>query len=227
VLQSADAVLAADESRRDPPNLRQVVAHTTELGSAERVGCWRDVSWNLSIFRTLLRDDIFASQLPSVRDFSKTSAIPAAKGRAGVNYRSDTWSAYANYSFVQATFRSPLTVPSPSNPFRTSTAISKSSPAIICLAFRSPPQARWRLQDSAAMVRRATLNLVSSFYYVETSPTSSLRFRLYRRHLHTTYKPIPHFEVFASINNLFNRKYATWGILSDPTASAHQGSADA
>ena len=35
--------------------------------------------------------------------------------------------------------------------------------------------------------------------------------------LHTTYKPISHLEVFVTVNNLFNRNYGTWGILSDPT----------
>lgn len=41
--------------------------------------------------------------------------------------------------------------------------------------------------------------------------------------LHTSYEPVPHFEVFASINNLLNRKYGTWGILSDPTGIGGPG----
>ena len=41
--------------------------------------------------------------------------------------------------------------------------------------------------------------------------------------LHTTYKPVAHLEVFASINNLLNRKYATWGIRSDPTGVGAPG----
>jgi len=34
---------------------------------------------------------------------------------------------------------------------------------------------------------------------------------------------VPHVEVFASINNLFDRKYSTWGILSDPTGIGAPG----
>jgi outer membrane receptor protein involved in Fe transport len=41
--------------------------------------------------------------------------------------------------------------------------------------------------------------------------------------LHTSYKPIEHLQFFASINNLLNRKYATWGILSDPTGIGAPG----
>ena len=56
------------------------------------------------------------------------------------------------------------------------------------------------------------------------SPTSSPRFPATgRSNLHTSFKPWPHFEFFASINNLFNRKYSTWGILSDPTGIGAPG----
>ena len=41
--------------------------------------------------------------------------------------------------------------------------------------------------------------------------------------LHTSYKPVPHFEMFASINNLFNRRCATWGTLSDPAGMGAPG----
>jgi iron complex outermembrane receptor protein len=70
----------------------------------------------------------------------------------------------------------------------------------------------------------ATLNLVSSFYYVGDESNQLAPIPGYTTvNLHTTYKPVPHFEVFASINNLFNRKYATWGILSDPTGIGAPG----
>ena len=41
--------------------------------------------------------------------------------------------------------------------------------------------------------------------------------------LHSAYRPIPHLEFFASVDNLLNRKYATWGILSDPTGIGTPG----
>lgn len=36
-------------------------------------------------------------------------------------------------------------------------------------------------------------------------------------------QPWAHCEFFASIDNLFNRKYSTWGILSDPTGIGAPG----
>ncbi len=41
--------------------------------------------------------------------------------------------------------------------------------------------------------------------------------------LHTSYKPFAHFEVFVAVSNLLNRKYSTWGILSDPTGVGAPG----
>jgi iron complex outermembrane receptor protein len=62
------------------------------------------------------------------------------------------------------------------------------------------------------------VNLVSSFHYVGDESNQLAPIPGYTVvNLHSTYKPQPHLEVFASINNLFDRKYATRGILSDPT----------
>ena len=63
-----------------------------------------------------------------------------------------------------------------------------------------------------------TVNWVSSFYYVGDEANLIAPIPGYATvGLHTAYKPIEHLQVFATINNLFNRKYGTWGILSDPT----------
>ena len=70
----------------------------------------------------------------------------------------------------------------------------------------------------------ATVNVVSSFYYVGDESNQLAPIPGYAVvNLHSTYRPVPHLEVFASINNLLNRKYATWGILSDPTGIGAPG----
>jgi outer membrane receptor protein involved in Fe transport len=57
-----------------------------------------------------------------------------------------------------------------------------------------------------------------TFYYVGDESNQLAPIPGYTEvNLHTTCKPTSHAELFASINNLFNRQYATWGILSDPT----------
>jgi hypothetical protein len=64
----------------------------------------------------------------------------------------------------------------------------------------------------------ATAVYVSSVFYVGDESNQLAPIPGYATvNLHTNYKPTSNFEVFASINNLFNKQYSTWGILSDPT----------
>jgi len=214
----------------DPPNLHQVVAHTAELGlrgkSPIAPGSGAEVAWNLSVFRTLLKDDIFGIATSVSQGFFQNIGDTRRQGvEAGVNYRAESWSAYANYSFVQATFRSPLTVPSPSNPYQDALGDIQVEPGDHLPGI---PDHRLKLGADYKVIpgwtAGATLNYVSSFYYVGDESNQLAPISGYATvNLHTTYKPVPHFEVFASINNLLNRKYATWGILSDPTGIGGPG----
>ncbi len=201
----------------DPPNLHQVISHTAELGlRGEDTG----ISWNLSAFRTLLKDDIYGIATSVSQGFFQNIGDTRRQGiESGLTYRAPAWSAYANYSFVQAEFRSGLVVPSPSNPYQ-----DANGDIHVQSGDRLPgiPEHRLKLGADYRMLPAwtlgATLNIVGSFYYVgdESNQLSSISGYTVVD-LHSTYKPLPHLEIFASINNLFNRKYATWGILSDPT----------
>jgi iron complex outermembrane receptor protein len=214
----------------DPPNLHQVVAHTAELGlrgkTPAAAGTEGEVSWNLSAFRTLLKDDIFGIATSVSQGFFQNIGDTRRQGiEAGINYRAQRWSAYANYSFVEATFRSPLSVPSPSNPYQDALGDLQVEPGDHLPGI---PDHRLKLGADYKIVQGwtagATLNLVSSFYYVGDESNQLAPIPGYTTvNLHTAYKPAPHFEVFVSINNLFNRKCATWGILSDPTGIGGPG----
>jgi iron complex outermembrane recepter protein len=212
----------------DPPNLRQVLAHTAELGLRGKFlpGTGGEVSWNLSVFRTLLKDDIYGIATSVSQGFFQNIGDTRRQGvEAGLNYRSPSWSAYANYSFVQATFRSPLVVPSPSNPYQDALGDIQVEPDD-----RLPgiPEHRLKLGLDYKVLPQwsvgATVNVVSSFFYVGDESNQLAPISGYAVvNLHSIYRPVAHFEVFASINNLFNRKYATWGILSDPTGVGAPG----
>jgi len=212
----------------DPPNLRQVIAHTVEIGlrGQKQPLAAGDVSWNASIFRTLLHDDIFGIATSLSQGFFQNIGDTRRQGmEAGVNYRGDSWSGYLNYSFVQATFRSPLTVPSPSNPYQDALGDIQVEPGD---QLPGIPEHRLKLGADYKILPQwsagATLNLVSSFYYVGDESNQLAPIPGYTTvNLHSSYQPVPHLEVFASINNLFNRKYATWGILSDPTGVGAPG----
>jgi iron complex outermembrane receptor protein len=214
----------------DPPTLRQVVAHTAELGLRGNIpdatGPQSAVSWNLSVFRTLLRDDIYGIATSVSQGFFQNIGDTRRQGvEAGINYQTAQWSAYLNYSYVDATFQSPLTEASPSNPYQDANGDIQVLPGDHLPGI---PQHRLKAGVDYKILPNwtvgATLNAVSDFYYVgdeanKLSPISGYRVV----NLHTSYKVIRHLEVFASIDNLFNTKYATWGILSDPTGIGSPG----
>jgi iron complex outermembrane receptor protein len=214
----------------DPPTLRQVVAHTSELGVRGTTpapgGGSAALTWNFSLFRTLLHDDIYGIATSVSQGFFQNIGDTRRQGiEAGLSYRSDHWSAFANYSLVQATFRSTLVVPSPSNPYQDENGDIQVNPGDHLPGI---PEHRLKLGIDYRLIPAwtvgATVNVTSSAFYVGDEANLLAPIPGYAVvNLHSSYWPLPHLELFALINNLFNRKYATWGILSDPTGVGAPG----
>jgi iron complex outermembrane recepter protein len=207
----------------DPP-LRQVISQTSELGLRGNFAVTPNspgqVSWNLSVFRTLLHDDIYGIATSVSQGFFQNIGDTRRQGiEAGLAYRSPRLDVYANYSLVQATFQSTFMVPSPSNPYQNALGDIQIQPGDYLPGI---PEHRVKLGVDYKVVPEwtvgATLNYTSSSYYVGDEANLLAPIPGYTTvNLHTSYRPMQHVELFASVDNLFNRKYATWGILSDPT----------
>jgi iron complex outermembrane recepter protein len=100
----------------DPP-LEQITARTWEGGIRGRA---RQVSWAGSIFDTAIRDDIIfissgaltnEGHFANVGDTRRRGVEASAYGTEGAGVR---WS--AAYSYLRATFETPLTLSSPNHP---------------------------------------------------------------------------------------------------------------
>lgn len=143
----------------------------------------------------------------------------------GLIIQDQRWSAFANYSLVRATFLSTLVVPSPANAFQDENGDIQVNPGN-----RLPgiPEHRLKLGADLEVLPQwsvgATVNIVSSFYFVGDEANLLTPIPGYTVvDLHTTYRLARHLEIFAAIDNLLNRKYATWGILGDPTGIGAPG----
>ncbi len=214
----------------DPPNLRQVVAHTYELGLRgklrEPAAGNGTLTWNADVFRTLLHDDIYGIATSISQGFFQNIGDTRRQGvEAGVRWLTDHGSVFLDYSFVQGTFQSAFLEPSPSNPFRDVNGDLQIEPGD-----RLPniPEHRLKLgadhEVTAAWTVGATLNVVSGAHYAGDEANRLAPYPGYTVvELHSTYRPLPHLELFASISNLFDRHYATYGILSDPTGVGAPG----
>jgi iron complex outermembrane recepter protein len=208
----------------DPPNLKQVIAHTFEFGLRGKIPPASagdgELSWNLSAFRTNLHDDIYGIATSVSTGFFQNIGSTRRQGiEAGLNYQSVAWSAYLNYSFVDATFQSAITLPSPSNPFQDVNGNIQIEPGD-----RLPgiPQHRIKAGVDYKIVSNwtvgASVRFVSDqFYYGDESNQNAPMPSYQVFGLHSSYRPARWLEVFAHIDNLLNAKYATYGVFSDPT----------
>ena len=213
----------------DPP-LKQVISHTTELGlrgsAPQFLGGTGLLAWNVDVFRTLLHNDIYGVATSLSQGYFQNVGDTRRQGvEAGLNYRTDRWNAFVNYSFVQATFESTFFVPSPSNPFRNASGDILVKPGDVLPGI---PQNRVKLGFNYDVVSTwsvgTIVNVVSSFYYGGDQANLLAPIPGYTVvDLYSTYRPQRHLELFVSITNLFDRQYATYGLLSNPTGVGAPG----
>jgi len=109
----------------DPP-LKQVVGNTFELGfrgtnAFSQFGLgpqWGKLQWSAGLFRTTLTNDI----LPVVSTFNgfgfytNVGTTLRQARRSAVQWTGDRWSAYANYTYIDAIYLTTFEEPSPNNP---------------------------------------------------------------------------------------------------------------
>lgn len=214
----------------DPPSLRQVVARTAELGLRGNflggAGAGKRGSWNLSLFRTDLHDDIDAIATSVSQGFFQNIGDTRRQGiEAGLKYQAGPWSAYLNYSYVDATFESALTLPSPSNPFHDVNGDIQVQPGD-----RLPGIPQHRLKAGAdfdvqpGWTLGATLLVVSDqTYFGDESNQNAPMSGYHVVGLHCSYRIGRSMQVFATVRNLLNAKYATYGTFGDPTGVGAPG----
>ncbi|HTD72694.1 MAG TPA: TonB-dependent receptor [Steroidobacteraceae bacterium] len=211
----------------DPPNLRQVIAHTMELGLRGRgSSLGGQLSWNASVFRTDSDDDIYGVATSVSTGFFQNIGSTRRQGfEASLNYRNQTWSGYAQLSYIDATFRSPLLLYSPSNPLQDENGDIQVQPGD-----RLPliPLSRVKLGADYSVSHNwsvgGSLVLASgSFYRGDESNQNPQLPRYHIVNLRTSYRLNQHFELFARVQNLFDERYSTFGLYSDPTGVGAPG----
>ena len=207
----------------DPPNLRQVIAHTAEAGlrgHAQSAATGKRLSWNAGAFTTTSKDDIFGISTSLSAGFFQNIGSTRRRGfESGLNYDGEPWSVYAQYSFIDATFRSALTLRSPSNPFH-----DLNGDIHVIPGDRLPliPRNRLKLGADYALlpswsVGASLVLATASFYRGDESNQNPPLTGHHVFGLRTSWRPAHHLEVFAQVQNLLDERYSTVGIFSDPT----------
>ena len=214
----------------DPPSLKQVVSRTYETGLR---GSFRlpdllpgDFAWNFGLFRTDLSDDIYAVATSVSSGFFENIGGTRRQGiETGARYRDDTWSVYAAYSLVDATFRSAFTLPSPNNP-----AADGSGNIHVVAGDRLPgiPLHRLKLGADYRVNGRwsigGALAYVSSQFFRGDELNQNAPLPGYALvNLHSAYRVAENFELFATLDNALDARYASFGTFGDPTGIGAPG----
>jgi iron complex outermembrane receptor protein len=203
----------------DPP-LKQVVAHTYEAGVRGKTDFRGNgqLAWSLGAFHTRSDDDIInvASPLPGHGFFQNAGTTLRRGVEANVNYQQQRWNAYANYSYVDATFESVLLLSSRNNP----AADPATGTILVTPGDHIPAVPRHRFKAGAeyaltsAWTFGADLNVVGSQYLVGDQSNRNPEVPTYWVvNLHTSYKIDKNIEVFGLVQNLFNRHYYVFGTF--------------
>ena len=213
----------------DPPNLRQVVAQTIELGVRGRFALPDTdgrLSWNASAFRTTLGDDIYGIATSVSTGFFRNIGSTRRQGlEAGLEFRNPRWALYAQYSLIDATFLSAVTLNSPANPFQNADGNIE-----VSRGDRLPliPRSRWKLGADRFVSPRWTVGgtllvVGESFYKGDESNQNAPLPGFTVLNLRSSYRISQRVELSASVQNLLDRRYSTYGLFSDPTGVGAPG----
>ena len=221
----------------DPP-LKQVVSHTIEGGLRGELSGggspyaavpmsrkapvkavvedgWR-LRWGIGLFRTENTDDIInvASLARPTFGYFKNAGTTLRQGvEAKVDLSWNRWSAYANYTFVDATFQSTFDVNDPFQGIPVTVVAGNHIPAI--------PAHRFKLGTEYAVTDAwklgADLNYVGTQYLLRDETNIYPKVPSYWTvNLHTSYQVTQNVELFGMVQNLFNQHYYSAGTVFDP-----------
>jgi iron complex outermembrane receptor protein len=209
----------------DPP-LKQVVSHTIEGGFRGRFGENAKsgmLSWTLGVFHTQSDDDIIEVASPvGVNNFGffQNAGTTLRQGiEAKIEYRNERWNAYANYTFVDATYQSPITLFSPNNPNALTDPNNGDVQFVnVVPGDRIPgiPANRFKIGFDYSVTDAwkvgADLNVVGSQYLIHDDTNQSPTVPGYQvLNLHTSYQVTPNIEIYGLINNVLNQHYYVQG----------------
>lgn len=204
----------------DPP-LKQVVSHTVEAGLRGNFALGPangQLLWNAGVFRTENTDDIInvASTTVLGQGFFLNAGKTQRQGvEAGITLKSNPWNIYANYTFVDATFQSALTLPSPNNPTADANGNIFVTPGD---HIPSIPQHRFKAGIEYAVTDAWKLgidvNAVGRQFMIGDQSNQNPKVPPYAVvNLHGSYQVTKNVEVFALVQNLFNQHYYTTGTF--------------
>jgi iron complex outermembrane receptor protein len=206
------------------PELKQVVAHTIEVGLRGSVAIADNnrLNYNIGLYRSNLDDDIiFVNSSTLNRAFFTNVDQTRRQGvDASIQYKTPRWSAYLAYTYTDATFQTGFVEAAGSNP-----ATDADGNITVNAGNRLPgvPAHQGKLGLVYHLTDQWSLGgvlLAQSGQFLvgdEANLTPKIP-AFFTLNLSTRYQVTPHVQLFAAVENVTNQRYYTFGTFS-PTSS--------
>ena len=202
------------------PDLKQVTAHTIEAGFRGQTADFAggNLRWHAGLYRADADDDIqFVSSSIVGRAFFQNVGDTRRQGvESSLDYQRGALSLALDYSYTDATFRSALTLNSPINPLADSNGQIHVMPgnrltSVPAHVFKATVSYEllpgWTVAVAAHASSGAYLHGDESNLNPKTAAYAVFN-------LSSAYRLTDRIELFATIDNLFDKKYETFGTFS-------------
>ena len=212
------------------PKLKQVVGQTFEVGfrgqnALSQLGLgpqWGKLVWSAGLFRTTLNNDILPQQsaVTGYGYFANVGTTLRQGAELSATWTGDKWSAYANYTYIDAIYLTTFEEPSPFNPLADANGfipITNGTPIAgipkntvkVGVDYAVTPQ--WHV--GADMVAASGQVMIGNENGALPQVPGYAVFGL-----HTSYQVAKQVQIYGLVQNLFDQRYYTGGALFDTGA---------
>ena len=212
------------------PKLKQVVGQTYEVGfrgtnALSQLGLgpeWGKLQWSAGLFRTTLDNDILAqqSEVSGFGYFANVGTTLRQGAEVSAQWTGDRWSAYANYTYIDAIYLTTFLELSPNNPLADETGfigITNGMPIAgipkntVKVGVDYAVTDKWHV--GADMVAASGQVLFGNENGALPQAPGYAVFGL-----HTSYQVAKQVQIYGLIQNLFDQRFYTAGGLFDTSA---------
>ena len=205
----------------DPP-LKQVVATTYETGLRGSFSLWNDLaplSWKLGLFRTDTRNDILniPSAIQGFGYFANVGGVRRQGLEMDLSWRGEQLNLFMGYTLLNATFMDAMALSSPNNP-----RADDEGEIHVKAGDRVPMSPRHRLKagfDYAVTpkfkIRGDVIAVGPQFLEGDAANLNAQLPSYFTLNAGASYQVSKTFEVFAKVDNILDRRYATFGTYFD------------
>ena len=206
------------------PTLRQIVATTFQTGfrGNQSLGEYGALQWSAGLFRTTSANDILPLQSPAngFGYYANVGTTLRQGAEVSTQWRNDRWSAYANYTYIDAVYLSTFMEPSPNNPLAdenglipitNGTPIAGIPKNTVKAGFSFSLTPEWKIGGD--MVAASSQTIFGNENGALPQVPGYVVFNA-----HTSYQVSKQLEIYGLVQNVLDHKYYTYGSLFETGA---------